>query len=610
MAPPLLSLRDITLGFGGRPLFRGVSADVEPGARLCLVGRNGGGKSTLLKVMAGQVLADGGELFVQPGVAVSYLQQEPELGDHASLRDVVVEGLPGPHRGETHRADIVLEALGLDPERAPVGLSGGEARRVALARALVGESEILLLDEPTNHLDLPAITWLEERLAAYRGALVLISHDRAFLARLTKATLWLDRGVVRRLDQGFAAFEGWRDETLEQEAQASHKLDKLIAEETRWSHQGISARRKRNQGRLARLYDLRHDREQQVAVQGLAKLKAEAGGVSGKLVIEAEAVSKAYGERVVLQDFSLRLLRGDRLGIVGPNGAGKSTLLKILTGALAPDSGSVRLGTNLTTTYLDQSRSSLDPTKSVRETLCDMGGDMVNVRGRPQHVIGYMRDFLFEDRQAVSPVGSLSGGERNRLLLAKALARESNLMILDEPTNDLDMETLDLLQDVLSDYEGTLLLVSHDRDFLDRVVGSTVLMDGAGGAREYPGGYSDAIRQAGGAPWETARDKTKSGEGRGGAKPSAKSPAKPAARPTKLSYKQQRQLELLPAQIDRLHSEIATLEAALTDSQFFVRDPEGYAGKADRMEAARAELAKAEDEWLELEMLREGLAGG
>jgi ATP-binding cassette subfamily F protein uup len=605
MAPPPLALRDITLGFGGRPLFRGVTAEVEAGARLCLVGRNGGGKSTLLKVMAGLVEADGGEVFVQPGVTVSYLPQEPDLSGHATLRDAVVEGLPTTQRGETHRADILLEALSLDPERAPTGLSGGETRRAALARALVGEPEILLLDEPTNHLDLPAITWLESHLASFRGALVLISHDRAFLARLTRATLWLDRGVVRRLDQGFAAFEAWRDETLEDEAERERKMDKLIAEETRWSREGISARRKRNQGRLARLKDMRKERFERVAVQGSARMKAEAGPVSGKLVMEAEGVSKTLGDRLILKDFSTRLLRGDRLGIVGPNGAGKSTLLKLLTGELAPDEGTVRQGTNLTITYLDQSRATLDPDKSVKDTLCDMGGDMVDVRGTPRHVHGYMRDFLFEDRQAQSPVGSLSGGERNRLLLARALAKQCNLMILDEPTNDLDMETLDLLQDVLADYDGTLLLVSHDRDFIDRVVTSTILLDGRGGAIEYAGGYSDAIAQAGGAPWDTPRDRPKARE-------TASAPAAPKTKgpAAKLSYKDQRLLDQLPKTIETLHGELADLETALADPALFTKDPAGYQRKANRLEEARAALAEAEEKWLELEMLKEELAGG
>ncbi|WP_413206265.1 ATP-binding cassette domain-containing protein [Rhodospirillum sp. A1_3_36] len=613
MAPPPLALRDITLGFGGRPLFRGVTAEVEAGARLCLVGRNGGGKSTLLKVMAGQVEADGGEVFVQPGVTVSYLPQEPDLSGWPTLRDAVVQGLPPTQRSETHRADILLEALSMDPDREPVGLSGGEARRAALARALVGEPEILLLDEPTNHLDLPAITWLENHLAGFRGALVLISHDRAFLSRLTRATLWLDRGVVRRLDQGFSAFEAWRDETLEMEAEQERKFDKLIAEETRWSRQGISARRKRNQGRLARLYDMRKERSDRVAVQGAAKMTAEAGQTSGKLVMEAEGVSIDLGGRPILKGFSARVLRGDRLGIVGPNGAGKSTLLKIMTGALVPDSGKLRLGTNLNITYLDQSRSTLDPEKSVKDTLCDMGGDMVDVRGTPRHVHGYMRDFLFEDRQAQSPVGSLSGGERNRLLLAKALARDSNLMILDEPTNDLDMETLDLLQDVLADYEGTLLLVSHDRDFVDRVVTSTILMDGLGGATEYPGGYTDAVRQAGGAPWEIPRAKAKSkGEKSSGSSGAGLgSGSKPKAKPVaKLSYKDQRLLDQLPGTMERLQGEIALLEGALSDPALFTKDPEGYQSKAKRLEEAQQALADAEEKWLDLEMQREELSAG
>lgn len=613
--PPVLSLRSITLGFGGRPLFAGVEADVEPGARLCLVGRNGSGKSTLLKVMAGLTAPDSGEVLLKPGTTVAYLPQEPDLGTEVSLRAVVARGLPPAEQAETHRADIVLEALGLDPERPPEGLSGGEVRRVAIARALVGAPDVLLLDEPTNHLDLPAITWLEERLAAFRGAVVMVSHDRALLSRITRATLWLDRGTTRRLDEGFARFEAWRDEVLEAQAQAAHKLDRLIAEETRWSREGISARRKRNQGRLARLHDLRAERAARPAQMGQARLALDSGRASGKLVIEAEEITKTYGDRPIVTGFSTRIQRGDRVGLVGPNGAGKTTLVRLLTGDLAPDSGRVRLGTNLSPTVLDQTRSTLDPARSVRETLCDRGGDTLFVRGTPRHVVGYLKEFLFEPRQAETPVGALSGGERNRLLLARALARESNLLILDEPTNDLDMETLDLLQDVLADYDGTLVLVSHDRDFLDRVVTSTILLDGRGGAVEYAGGWSDALAQAGRAPWESETETAAAGRGRGTFglakdreknKDKDKDKDKGRSKPsTKLSYNQNRALEILPGQIAALEGEIAALEAALADADLFSRAPADYRAKAARLEAAQADLAAAETEWLELELLRE-----
>lgn len=610
MAPPLLSLQGVTLGYGTRPLFGGLDLDIEPGARLALVGRNGSGKSTLLKIMAGHLEPDSGTLFRQPGTTVATVVQEPDLSSHPTLRDAVAFGLPEADRAQSHQADRFLDALGLDPDRSPEALSGGEARRAAIAQALIGQPDILLLDEPTNHLDIPAILWLEDRLNAYRGALVLISHDRAFLDRLTRATLWLDRGMVRRLDKGFSAFETWRDETLESEAVAAHKLNRLIKEEARWAVEGISARRKRNQGRLARLHDLRKQRAETVARPGQARLVADAGNVSGKLVVEAEGISKTFGQRTLISDFTTRILRGDKVGLVGPNGAGKTTLLKMLTGDLEPDTGTIRLGTKITPTYLDQARTSLDPTKTLKETLCDAGGDTVDVLGTPRHVHGYLRDFLFEDAQANSPVSTLSGGEKNRLLLARALAKPSNVLILDEPTNDLDMETLDLLEDLLADYTGTVLLVSHDRDFIDRIVTSTILMDGRGGVIEYAGGYTDALSQAGGPPWaqkgaasskkgasfkkeKSAKD-AKSGE--------AKNPA-----PGKLSYKDRRRLEQLPSELADLQAEIVGLENALADPALYAGDPTGHRTKADRHQTLIANLAALEDEWLALEMKREDL---
>lgn len=606
--PPLLTLKDVALGFGGRPLFEGITLAVSRGDRLCLVGRNGCGKSTLLKVIAGTLDPDRGERAVQPGVTVATLVQEPDLSAHASALAAVAAGLTPAHAGEAHRAGILLDALGVPADRDPATLSGGEARRVALAQALVGEPDVLLLDEPTNHLDLPTIAWLEETLAAFRGAIILISHDRAVLRRVTRATLWLDRGRLRRLDEGFAAFDAWSDTIIAQEEIEWAKRDKLIAQETTWSRQGISARRKRNQGRLRRLHALRAERTQRLQRAGGVALQADSGETSGKLVIEAEGITKSYDGRPVLKPFSTRILRGDRVGIVGPNGAGKSTLLNLLTGQVPPDQGRLRLGTNLTPTTLDQHRSLLDGDRTVWDLLADSGGDHVSVRGRPRHVVGYLRDFLFEDRQARSPVSSLSGGERNRLLLARALARPTNLLILDEPTNDLDMETLDLLEEMLADYDGTLLLVSHDRDFLDRVVTATIVLPGDGRAVDYAGGFSDALAQAGGAmaalfpglvvgPAPTA--------------PRAKAPAPPADKPrgraAKLSYKQQRALEALPARIEALQVLVARLEQDLADPGLFNRDPDGFQERADRLAATRAELVAAEDEYLELEILREAM---
>lgn len=597
--PPLLTLRDVTLGYGGNPLFRGVELFVGAGERVCLVGRNGSGKSTLLKVIAGLVEPEGGEIFVQPGTRIAYLPQEPDVTGFATVHDYVCSGLHGELEHATYLADRLIEGLNLSPDSDPSVLSGGEKRRAAIAQALVGEPDILLLDEPTNHLDMPTIQWLEEELASFRGAFVTISHDRSFLSRLTRVTLWLDRGVVRRSDKGFSNFETWSDEILEREAIETAKFDKLIAEEVTWSRQGIKARRTRNEGRMARLQDMRKERSEMVARVGLVKMEVESGPMSGKLVVEATDISKRYGDRDILLPFSTRILRGDRVGIIGPNGAGKSTLLKMLTGSVTPDSGTVRIGTNLEIIHLDQNRSALDPVKTIWETLADSGGDSINVRGRLRHVVSYMRDFLFDEKQARSPVGSLSGGERNRLLLAKAIARPSNLMILDEPTNDLDMETLDLLQDLLSDYDGTLLLVSHDRDFLDRVVTSTIAFEGSGVAREYPGGYADYERQR----QQTAVQVAVAAK-------AAAAQSKPKSQNNgKLNFKQQRALQELPKDIAKMEAEIVVLERKMADGSFFTRDPAGFNKAVTNLDTTRSLLAKAEEEWLALEMLREEIEG-
>ncbi|MCB2102747.1 MAG: ATP-binding cassette domain-containing protein [Rhodobacterales bacterium] len=604
MAPPILTLRGVALGYGGNPLFADLELNLARGERVCLVGRNGSGKSTLMKVLAGLVEPDAGEVFVQPGAAVAYLPQEPALPAGTAVADWVAQGLPAGDADAHHRVERLLATLGVASGADCATLSGGEGRRAALARVLAAEPDVLLLDEPTNHLDLPTIALLEETLTAFRGTVVAVSHDRRFLSRLTRATLWLDRGRVRRLDAGFDQFEAWAVEQMEIEARERAKLDKLIAEETRWSHEGITARRTRNMGRMRRLDELRAERAAWTGPAGRARMEAESGRASGRLGIEAEAITKSFGGHPVIAGFSTRILRGDRIGVIGPNGAGKSTLLRLLTGDLDPDAGTVRRGTNLDVTYLDQRRATLDPDKSVWETLCDMGGDQVNVRGRPRHVVGYLRDFLFEERQARSPVGALSGGERNRLLLAKALARPANLLVLDEPTNDLDMDTLDLLQEVLADYDGTLILVSHDRDFLDRTVTATIALEGDGTAREYPGGYADYERQrrAEAAPAAKAEKKAKAPA------PSAAKP-KAAAKPGKLSYKQQRALEMLPDEIAALEDEIAALETTLADPGLFTRDPAAFQAATDRLTAAQADQEAKEHEWLELEILREDLAG-
>jgi ATP-binding cassette subfamily F protein uup len=595
VAPPLLTLKSVTLGFGGRPLFAGVDLAIGAGERIALVGRNGSGKSTLLKLLAGDIEADSGERLTQQGVRVARLAQEPDLAGYETVLDYAAAG------ADRHRAEALLQGLGVDGAKPTASLSGGEVRRAALARALAGDPDVLLLDEPTNHLDLPAIEWLEARLAAGRFALATVSHDRAFLARVTNTTLWLDRGRLLRLDKGFAEFDTWSEAILEREATEAAKLDKRIAEETKWSHQGITARRKRNQGRLRRLKDLRAERARRPKAAGSVRMVAAGAAPAGKRVIEAEQIAKAFDGNRVIAGFSTRILRGDRVGIIGPNGAGKTTLLRMLIGDLAPDSGRLRPGTNIEMVYLDQTREALAPGETPWSILCPRGGDQVMVGTRPRHVVSYLRDFLFADTQARSPVESLSGGERNRLLLARALARPSNLLVLDEPTNDLDMDTLDLLQELLADYAGTVLLVSHDRDFLDRVVTSTIALEGDGAAVEYPGGYSDYLRQRPGPAPEKSTPRPKQKDRK---PPAAPRSGKPRVR---LGFKQQRALERLPGEMAALEGRIAELEAALADAGLYARDRAAFDRATADLAAAREAHATAEEEWLELELLREDL---
>jgi ATP-binding cassette subfamily F protein uup len=593
VAPPLLALKNVTLGFGGRPLFQGVDLAIAQGDRICLVGRNGSGKSTLLKLLAGRIEPDSGERLPRRGVRVSMLPQEPDLAGYETVLDYTSGGLPEKESADPHKAEALLHSLEVGADRLISGLSGGEARRAALARALVAEPDVLLLDEPTNHLDLPAIEWLEERLSAGRSGLVVISHDRAFLARVTNAALWLDRGRLRRMDKGFARFDAWSEEILEHEAVAAARLDKLIDRETTWSHQGIAARRKRNQGRLRRLGVLRAERARRPAATGNVRLEAAAADLTGKLVIEAEDIVKNRGGRKIVNGFSTRILRGDRVGVLGPNGAGKTTLLRMLIGELKPDRGRLRLGTNIEMVYLDQTREALEPGQTPWDILCPRGGDQVMVGQRARHVVAYLRDFLFADDQARSPVQSLSGGERNRLLLARALARPSNLLVLDEPTNDLDMETLDLLREMLAEYEGTVLLVSHDRDFLDRIVTSTIALEGDGTATEYTGGYTDYLRQKSAAAEKPTR------------KVAAPLAERPRSARRKLSYNQQRALDRLPARMDALRERVAGLERKLADPDLYARDSDAFERTAGELSEARAAFSAAEEEWLELELLRE-----
>ncbi len=600
--PPLLALQDIRYRLGGQPILDGVELSIAPGERLSLVGRNGAGKSTLLRILAGEPIADSGTRFVQPGAKVATLPQEPDFAGHETVAHYVASALGDSLGPSDYRVAALLDELKLDGARLPGELSGGEARRTALARALVAEPDVLLLDEPTNHLDLPTIEWLEATLSSWRGAYVLVSHDRRFLGNLARAVLWLDRGIVRRLDRGYGEFEAWSNEILEREATERHKLDRLIERETEWAGKSIRARRTRNEGRLRALADLRKQRRQQIGPVGRATIETGPAEQSGALAITARNVSKSWGDKVVVRDFSTRIFRRDRIGLIGPNGAGKTTLLRMLIGELEPDTGSVKLGANLIPVVIDQRRTALDPDKTPWEILADRN-DHVLVRGHQRHVMTYLREYLFRDEQARQPVRTLSGGERNRLLLAKALAAPSNLLVLDEPTNDLDADTLDLLQEALSDYDGTVLLVSHDRDFLDRLVTSTIALEGDGTAIEYAGGYSDYLVQRG--PREPAAAPTPAARREKAATP-AREPAAPKQR---LGYKRERALAELPRKIEALQTEIAMLNEALADPQLYARDPKGFAGKTTRLGGAQAELDAAETEWLELEMLREELQG-
>ena len=598
MAPPLLTLTNMDLRFGPNPLFTGAELSIGAHDRISLVGRNGAGKSTLMKIIHGTIEPDSGERFIKPGCHVTYLEQDPDLSAYKNAHDYVASGLTHSSTEDHFQVDIILAEIGLSAQMETETMSGGERRRAAIARALVSDTDILLLDEPTNHLDITTIEWLEQKLKSWRGALVIISHDRAFLNNLTNTTFWLDRGRVRRLDKGFSHFDEWSNTILEQETAERAKLDKLIEKETDWSHKGITARRKRNMGRMRNLWELRDKRAEQIAVVGSARLAADSGKASGKKVIEARNVYVAFGETPILEDFSVKILRGDRVGIIGPNGAGKTTLLKILTGALKPDSGTVKLGTNLEATFLDQHRSLIKDTDTVWETLSD-GGDHIMVRGHSKHLISYLKDFLFEASQAHSPVSSLSGGEKNRLLLAKTLAQPTNLLILDEPTNDLDMDTLDLLQDVLSDYDGTLLLVSHDRDFLDRLVTSTIVMEGNADVREYPGGYSDYVRQR-----KNRIDGPQDGQNK--KQRTEKKPAKQSKlQGKKLSYKHQYALDNLPREMEEISTEIKAFERKLAEPNFYNKDAKGFNDATAQLEKLIATLADKEEQWLELELLRE-----
>ncbi|KEQ52439.1 ABC-F family ATP-binding cassette domain-containing protein [Sphingobium chlorophenolicum] len=618
MAAPILSFENLGLSQGTHWLFRNLDIFVGERDRLALIGRNGAGKTTLLKLIAGQIEPDEGNRSVRPGARVIMLEQDPDVSGFATLRDFALAGQFAP---PAHEVDAIASQLGTDLNREAATASGGERRRAAIARALASEPDLLLLDEPTNHLDIDAIDWLEGWLSRYNGAFVVISHDRAFLTRLTRQTLWLDRGGIRRNEIGFGGFEEWMEAVYAEEARAAEKLDAKLKIEAHWLERGVTARRKRNQGRLAKLWEMRAQRAAMVGPQGVAKIAVASDDNKTKSVITAEHVTKSFPApfassevekhsaqpvstsldtngvglpgRTVIKDFSLRIQRGDRIGIVGGNGAGKTTLLKLLTGELAPDSGQVKQAKSLDMIFIDQQRSLMQPDKRVRDVLAE-GGDWIDVRGVRKHVHGYLKEFLFDPSLAEARVGTLSGGERSRLLFAREFARESNLLVLDEPTNDLDLETLDLLQEVIADYEGTVLIVSHDRDFLDRTVTVTLGLDGSGTVDVIVGGYADwvAKRQPKNAPKQEKKAATPP-------------PQKSAA--TKLSYKDQRDFDLIPQRIEEIEAAIARDEEALADPNLYSRDPKKFEALTKAIEKARAEKDAAEERWLELAEKAEGL---
>ena len=595
MAAATLSFEDLGLVQGEGWLFRHLDVHIRPRDRLALIGRNGAGKTTLLKALGGLIDTDEGKRTVVPGSRIVLLEQDPDMGDHATLFDWVLDGADAP---ETHEAAAIADQIGLDLSRPVATASGGERRRAAISRALAQEPDVLMLDEPTNHLDLSGIEWLEDWLNRFTGAFIVISHDRTFLTRLTKSCLWLDRGHLRRAEIGFGGFEAWMEKAYEEEARAAEKLDAKLAIELRWLERGVTARRRRNQGRLAKLHDMRAQRAAMIGGPGTAKLAVAKDDVRSKAVIDADRVSKNYGERQIIRDFTLRIQRGDRIGIVGPNGAGKTTLLKLLTGELEPDQGKVERAKTLSGIVIDQQRKLMDPAKRVRDVLAE-GGDWIDVRGTKKHIKGYLKEFLFSPELTEAPVGSLSGGERSRLLLAREFAREANLLVLDEPTNDLDLETLDLLQEVIADYEGTVLIVSHDRDFLDRTVTVTLGLDGSGRVDIVAGGYEDWAKRRRQSAAPAPKPKT--------VQPA--SPEEPRSAPAvKLSYKDQRDLDRLPAEIERLEAEIAATEDVLADPDLYTRDPGRFADLSDRAASLRVEKHAAEERWLEVAEMAEALA--
>src|SRR5689334_600789 len=608
MAAPILSYEDLGLIQGEGWLFRGLNLYVGERDRLALIGRNGAGKTTLLKCLADLIDPDEGKRTIVPGTNIVLLEQDPKMDGFDTLQDWVLHGADAP---ETHEAAAIADQLGVELFRPVQTASGGERRRAAITRALAQNPDVLLLDEPTNHLDLGAIEWLEDWLKRFTGAFIVISHDRTFLTRLTRSCIWLDRGQLRRAEIGFGGFDAWTERVYDEEARAAEKLDAKLKLELHWLQRGVTARRRRNQGRLAKLHEMRAQRAAMLGSAGTAKLAIAKDDVRSKTVIDAENVSKSYGDRPIIRDFSLRVQRGDRIGLVGPNGAGKTTLLKLLTGELAPDIGMVRLAKTLSGIVIDQQRKLMEPTKRVKDVLAN-GGDWIEVRGHKKHIKGYLKEFLFDPALAEAPIGSLSGGERSRLLLAREFARHANLLVLDEPTNDLDLETLDLLQEVIADYDGTVLIVSHDRDFLDRTVTITLGLDGSGKVDVVAGGYEDWVRKR----YQEHRKSPppRAGAARGGSSSANEEGASTQPAPAggrggrKLSYKDQRDYDRLPREIERLEAEVAADEAALHDADLYARDPTRFAALTERVARNRAEIEAAELRWLEVAEMADALA--
>lgn len=589
---PIYTIRGAKLSFGLNPLFTNVDLYINRGDKICLVGRNGCGKSTLLKVIAQEIEPDDAEFFIQPGVRIGYMPQEPDFSGFKTLREVVEAGLPKNEQNQTYRADKLIEYFAINENQNPEQSSGGERRKAALARALINEPDILLLDEPTNHLDITTIEKLEDLIKKFSGAVIVISHDRMFLDHISQTTFWLDRGTLRRNNKGFGAFEEWEDQVIEQEIIEQKALNKKIAEETEWLHKGVTARRRRNMGRLRRLQQLRQERREQIKMTGSVNLEVETADLRSKLVIEAKHISKSFGDREIIKDFSIKVIKGNKIGIVGPNGSGKTTLIKLLTKRLEPDSGFVRIGKNLEEAYFDQNRITLDPKKTLWKTLCNEG-DHIWVRGHFRHVVAYLKDFLFKPDQAQCPVSTLSGGEKNRLMLAVALAKQSNFLVLDEPTNDLDMDTLDLLQEVLDDYEGTILIVSHDRDFMDKVATSLIYMRGDGTVYEHVGSYSELLEKLKGLPPKNNNKKTVNKE-----EPKVREKNKTQ----KLSYKEQYMLENLPKEIEKLAAENKAIEVALGNANLYTDDPQKFDELTTKLADNKEKLEEMENQWLEVQM--------